>query len=500
MYALLFHPVVDVNLLCILDRKPSKKLTRDTVLTGTVNIGIAPPYSDISIDDAATKLTYVLSFDAVSEFSTTAPPSNLATAAQGLISMTAILAIHFIALWRVNWSPSPGWILGFLGYTGIVLGVIGGSLIIHSACEYTTLNTMSSCSTLNWVDGIIFSTLAPDSMDTSGSPLWSTSMHRPQIFEAVWRKDVTSQRSQIASMVAFFLVLSYICHYLGLRALPWWVSSGELLICILSAFARSVLKDTQAKFKTLEGMKIDRRCSSTGVIRVQESERIPPSLGRSSSIDVRAYDKHTGVYAPIDGERIAWYIAREYFGDRAFRLQILQLTGLFLQVVADPKEKNGVVVFVSFQGGILVEEGLAYPDSRMAVAFRCTPFDLGAPTPLLARAIMRQPKWMVKYEEMKSGSIPLGNVHIFSINSMMNWWTISEDRNDMADIQKHLNWPMLLVNVAFFMSILTARESDSMVAVLEDAFQDLNRRVTFSGIEQEMSEGLVGYIKKTGLY
>ncbi|KAH9477754.1 hypothetical protein JR316_0009982 [Psilocybe cubensis] len=478
-------------------RKASRKPTRDMPFKPeTLNIDFSPPHSTISFDDAAMKLTYVLSFDAVSEFSTTASPSNVATAVQGLASMATILAMQFLTLWQENWIPSSGWILTFLGYLGIVLGVIGGSLMIQSSCEHITLNTMSSCSTANWVDGIIASTLAPESMDTSGNPLWSTTTHRPQRFEAVWRKEVTLRTSQIASAMAFFLVVSYVCHYLGLRALPWWVSSGELLICLLSAFVRSVLKDAQAQFKTVEGVKMDRRCFSTGVIRVQDSERIQPSLRRPNSIDVRAYDQHfVSIQTPIDGERIAWYIAREHVKNRAFRLQIHQLTGLFVQVVDDPKSYNNLVVFVSFRGGVLVEEGLAYPDNRMTIAFRCAPLDLGAPTPLLARALMRQPRWMVEHEEMKSRGMPLGNVYIFSINSMMNWWTISEDRNDMADFQKHLNWPMLLVNVAFFMSIFSDLESDPTDVRLKGAFQELDNRLTFSAIEKEVSEGIVGYMQ-----
>lgn len=490
-------------LLYLTDRKYSNKSKRANVRVEAVNITDAAirsptPCSDMSVQFTATKLTYVLTFDAVSEFVTAVPPSRITTATQGFISMSAILAIYFIALWHLNWSPSAGWILGFLGYAGIVMGVIGGSLIIHSSCEYITLNTLSSTRT-KWVDGIIFSALAPDSMDTSGSPLWSTSAQRPQRFEAVWRKNLSSQRSRVSSMVAFVLVSSYVCHYLGLRSLSWWVSSGELMICIVSAFARSISKDTQAKFEILEGVKMDRRCSSTGVIRVQVSERISPTLRRPKNIDVRAYDQHPGKYAPVDGERIAWYIASKYFKDRAFRLRILSLTGLFLQVVVDTEDNDRRIIFVSFKGGVLVEEGLAYPDARITIAFRCSPSSLGAPTPLLARAIMRQPRWIVEHEEMRSGSIPLGKVYIFSVNSMMNWWTMSEDRNDMADIQKHLNWPMLLVNVAFFMSLLTARDSDPVATVLSDAFRDPSGRVTFSGLEEEMSEGIVDYIKKTGL-
>jgi hypothetical protein len=66
---------------------------------------------------------------------------------------------------------------------------------------------------------------------------------------------------------------------------------------------------------------------------------------------------------------------------------------------------------------------------------------------------MRQPQW-VQMNTTSPFSMPVGSVHIPTLGSMMNWWTVSEDRNDMGNLQRNLQWAFLLVNLAFFVKLL----------------------------------------------
>jgi len=118
-------------------------------------------------------------------------------------------------------------------------------------------------------------------------------------------------------------------------------------------------------------------------------------------------------------------------------------------------DSDGTVgILVSFKGGILVSEGIVSPNTRLIVGFRALPRSLCAPTPLLARGIMRQPQWVQTHTPTPFSVPVVGSVHFPTLTSLMNWWTVSEDRNDMGDLQTNLQWAFLLVNLAFFVKLL----------------------------------------------
>jgi hypothetical protein len=222
---------------------------------------------------------------------------------------------------------------------------------------------------------------------------------------------------------------------------------------------------------------------------MQQSEKIDRSLWNPGNLDVRAYSGRTFNLRPTTAEHVAWHVAKLCVGDRRVSTRILELTGMVLAISKDGQEARSRAVLVSFLGGVLVREGLGFPNARLGVGFRSSIAELAAPTPLLARAIMRQPQWMVDNVELGGDTIPIGNVHIPSINSMVDWWTLSEDRNDLGDLQKNLHWPLLLVNTAFFIALLTMPEED---IELKNAIED-SHEVT-SG-ERQTSEAIVGYFR-----
>jgi hypothetical protein len=186
---------------------------------------------------------------------------------------------------------------------------------------------------------------------------------------------------------------------------------------------------------------------------MQAAEKTEISMLR---MDARAYStERSNRRVPTSAEHIAWHAARLCIANAKIVNGVMSLTGMMLAVTADSHSSSDgtIAILASFNGGILVSEGLASPNTRLLISFRASPQSLCAPTPLLARAIMRQPQW-VQINTATPLSMPVGNVHIPSLGSMMNWWTVSEDRNDMGDLQSNLQWAFLLVNLAFFVKLL----------------------------------------------
>lgn len=398
-------------------------------------------------------LTFLCTFGAVSEFITSTPRSPLLASLIGALSMTSILVTHCLALWRLVWQPSIGLTMAFCGYIGIVLCVTAAVRLIYSSCTCVILQNCSKISR-GWMNGLVIGNSNADSSDTSGCRFLQ-SPKRSLVFEAVWLKDLTDRRAAAASLVAVLLTASFICHYIGLRSTIWWVSVAELVVCLLAAFTRSITKDKQERFDESANIRIDKRCLSTGVINVQKAEKIDLSMQRMDCLDARAYSMvHSDTRVTMPAEHIAWFVARLCVDDEKVCNGLLSLTGMLLVATTDDQHfaHDSIALIVSFNGGILVTEGLAAPNTRLLLSFHASPQALGAPTSLLARAIMRQPQWLLTHPSPLA--IPIGNVHIPSLNSVKNWWTLSEDRNDMGDLQNHLQWAFLLVNVAFFLTLL----------------------------------------------
>jgi Ankyrin repeats (3 copies)/Ankyrin repeats (many copies) len=259
-------------------------------------------------------------------------------------------------------------ILTVVGYIGIVLSVMAAALLIHSSCVCINFKSRSASEPKFWTDGLVVSVKDTDSMDTSGSSFMSGSSKTLHL-EMVWVKELTTRRRLLASVVALMLVVFFICHYLGRRSSKWWVSVGELLVCLLAAVARSATKGRQDKFGVNEGVKIDKRCSSTGLIQSQKGQLVEKSLKRLRNIDAKAYSTVSHRPAPTSGESIAWHTAKLCLQNDAVASHILRLAEMQIYVINDV-DQPGYCALLAFYSGILsVTEGLASPAAGLLTAF-----------------------------------------------------------------------------------------------------------------------------------
>lgn len=194
--------------------------------------------------------TFLCTFDAVSEFCTSTPPSKWLVISIGTTMLLSILAIQFTALWLQGWR-SAGWIVMFSGYVGIVLGIICAGLLIHGSCVFLQMGSRNALRKELWRDGLLIAVKNVDSMDTRGSNLMLGQYHT-QNFEAAFLRDLDMKQHIAAWVVAVELSFAFIAHYLGLRSCKWWVSVGELGVCLTAAFARSLTKDRQQRYRVVE--------------------------------------------------------------------------------------------------------------------------------------------------------------------------------------------------------------------------------------------------------
>jgi hypothetical protein len=438
--------------------------------TGLTTITTLLEGGEPSLDEPSPELTFMCTLSSVSEFTTGSQVSRLGSILLGSTSMAAILVIYILALWQGDWETDYGLILAVIGYFGIVFSVISAAVIIHSSCACIPLRTRSSVRPTLWEDGLVISVKNTDSMDTSGSDFTQSSFG-PQHFELVCLRELKTGRKVAASLAAGVLVVSFLCHYLGLRSSWWWVSVGELLVCILAAVARSVSKNRQETFKVVEGTKIDKRCTSTGIIQVQKSRKVDKQACGEGRLDARAYSSLLWRPGgrPSTGESIAWHVAGLCFQNQVVSSRILKLAGMHIDILQDNSRHDGsVAVLAHYNGGLLTTEGLVSPATHLCLSFRSGLSDLARPTALLARGIMRQPEWVLDHPNLGVG-IPLGNVYILSINSIMDWWTLSEDRNDAEDLQTNLQWCFILINIAFFLELLRLKAEGMDIEDVENA-------------------------------
>jgi hypothetical protein len=397
--------------------------------------------------------SFVLTFEAMSEFCTAELVSGRISLAIGMLACTTIIGLFIVELkFALHWHPSTGWLVALHGYAGIVTSVIAAALHIQHASQRVPLATRSGLNPAAWKDGLV---IAQPSDGKLGADMLVSSSGRAHIFEAMWLRPPTRRSQFVADCIAAGLTLSFLCHYLGLRSSRWWFACGEIAVCLMAALARSLTKSSPQKFtaESDDGApKLDWRCCSTGVISVTEPRKIEShSAAPVPCLDLRAYSELDDLTPPSAAEKLAWNIASGLLQDPNLLQSLLDLTRMRVFIC----QNNGGTghrraLVVCFASGVLVTEGLASPTNGVAVAFRSSPANLAAPTGLLARGIMRQPAWTVATHMFTNMVGTVGHVHVPAIDPLLSWWTVAELRNGPRDNQENLQWAFLLLNALFF--------------------------------------------------
>ncbi|KIW22539.1 uncharacterized protein PV07_12417 [Cladophialophora immunda] len=401
----------------------------------------------------AGKISFAITFDAVSEYSTANLTSRKMSSLIGLSSTLTILAFYLIELrFSLVWRLSTGWILTIIGYIGIVTFVTLAARNIYHSSHSIPLRPRHAPLSQTWKDGLV---IAAQSDSKVGAEFLTAVNGGRQAFEAVWLKPLTSWDCIKADAIGICLTMSFLCHYLGLRSSSWWLGVCELVICIAAAFARSLTKSRPVQFRAGTGQygeaRVDWRCCSTGLITVQNATEVdtrPQAVVRC--LDLRIYSPDMTISTPIPAESIAWHAAALCSKDQHLLRWILNVTDMKLWVGRSEQGGASHAVVIYFTSGILVQEGLASTDVGMCVAFCCTMNGLAAPTAWLVRAIMRQPRWSVDRKAFTSINDTIGKVHVPSLSSIMTWWSMSELRNGPTENQENLQWAFLLLNTAYF--------------------------------------------------
>jgi len=407
-------------------------------------------------------VTFLCTFEAISELSTITPPSKVSTIAIAVTSLVAMLGIQILSVWQEDRKTIPC-VMVVAGYICIVLGVTSTlhlmRLTTNSAVMPLPPDRSVPSTTSMWTIGLLNNVNTTDSMDTSGSPLLRSNGCHPT-FEAVWLREQSELMNMASWMVAVFLTLAFVCHYLGLRSSPWWLSISELAICLSAAFARSLNKTAQATFEEVTETRLENRCYSTGVLDVDSALRKPIKDRVDQRFDLRMYSTLSSGFTPQAGDKVAWVASRLSRTSLTSAERILQVTGMALALFPAGSTSTRHII-VSFTGGVLTEQGLAFPNARMCLAFTCHSRELATPTPLLLRAIMRQREWMLGYSCMSKENMPfLKGLYITSFDSLTSWWTFAEGRNGLTDQHKNLHGSFILISTAFFIALWNAIGKD----------------------------------------
>ncbi|KAH7024196.1 hypothetical protein EDB80DRAFT_675742 [Ilyonectria destructans] len=299
---------------------------------------------------------------------------------------------------EVNTSaPTPA------GYFCMTIGVSGAGYMIYSACDSAAMQARPKTTAADWTHGVVLLVKNTNPLDTTGSLLMQAE-NQKQEFQAVWLKTQGGVRFVLTWVIAIFLTLAFVCYYLGLRSSKWSLSVTQLLVCLLSAFARSVSKMDRGSFDAVQDVRVHNRCYSTTILDMQRATKITVQQRTSKTLDLGIYSTLSSHCLPLTGEFIAWRAAKlclepqyQAAGDR-----ILSVTGMRLSLIqaTDPLKRH---ILVEFEGGVVTEEGLAFPNVTVATAFSSSNADPAAPTPLLARGITRQSQEILRSYRSRKG-------------------------------------------------------------------------------------------------
>jgi len=454
------------------------KSTMATTSFATTSAGVAIANHNAASDERfrlpqPLKSIFFCTFDGISEVSTSRHTSTTVSLLIAGISFLSMISVQTICLWQEGWF-SLGIAMVFVGYVCMVIGVSAAGYMIYTSCDSTAMQTQPKTDISNWTQGAVIAAKSPDSMDTTGSRFMK--LNEPKLtFEAVWLKEPGQRHFIQAWVISIFLTLSFICYYLGLRSSQWWLGVIQLLICLLSAFARSMGKMDYGTFAVAPEIRVDKRCYSTGVLEIERASKIPPGQNTAATLDLRIYSPRSINCRPLSGELVAWRAALICMSPEYWNMgdSILSTVGLKLVITGDADDRHVVVLF---NGGVVTDEGLAFPNATLCTAFTCSKTDLAAPTPLLARLIMRQQEWSARHTQIRRDTLrSVGGTYITSFDQLVSWWTFSEDRNDIGDMHKNLHGSFIVICMAFFVALLRNYPGDS---TLREAIQVAHETAT----------------------
>jgi len=402
-------------------------------------------------DEAILALSFACTLNAISEFTgmkSTWVEEILKPLVIGLCAMACIVGIFILELRRIDWQILLGWMLAVIGYGCIIITTTLAGHIFGSSCITIPLQIDRI---LQWSTGVV----EPNTTTKEGATLLATVDSDLPGLEAVYFKEPTRKVRFAASATSGLLTCAFLCHYLGLRALEWWVCVGELIVCIIAAIARSASWREPAHFDSSD-QRIDWQCISTGIITVQSPElqgTLPSPPNEIPRLDVRAYNADYRIPVPTPAERIAWFVADFCKEMPEVKSMLREYTKLRL-LLDHTGDKDKLNLVVSYNGCISVKEGLAFPKTCILLGIPTIAAEgLAAPAGLLVRGIMRQPRWVV-VTKLTDLMVPLGGVHIPAMDPVKTWWTISEGTNDLQELQNNMQWAMVIVSVAFFLDLL----------------------------------------------
>lgn len=403
-------------------------------------------------DNSHSGLSFACTLDSTSEF--TGIPETwfdkvLKPLVISILALVTIFGVFMAELERLGGRPTVAWLLAVVGYFGIVISTVLAGSILSSSYSVVRLRTPQQ---EGWTAGIVQTTDA-----NAGAPLLVKTGSNDLNPETIFFREPTRATLLSASIVAGLLTVSFLCHYLGLRSLEWWVCISELMVCLVSAILRSTTWKGPARFSPSD-QRVEWHCSSTGILNVTSTylEHTYPHLpAEAQRLDARAHATGHGAQAPSTAERIAWLVANECKSNDAVKALLLKYVNLRLLLkTASPESQLLLDVIVSYNGGIAVKEGLAFPGTCMLLGVPALPAAaIASPALIFARGILRQPSWFV-VTRLTGLTDVLGGVHVPAVDPPASRWTVSENQNDSDAIQNNLQRATILASTAFSIALL----------------------------------------------
>ena len=467
-------------------------LAADLARAGMEIVGSNDYDKEATDDNSHNSLSFVCALDSTSEF--TGIPETwfdkvLKPFVIGILALIVIVGIFIAELERLGWRPTIAWLLAVVGYLGIVISTVLAGSILSSSYSVVRLPTPQQD---GWAAGMVQATIGK-----AGAPLLVKSGSNDFNPEAIYFKEPTPATLLGASTVAGLLTAAFLCHYLGLRSLDWWVSISELMVCLVSAILRSTTWKGPARFLPSD-QRVDWRCSSTGILNVTSVSlentypRLPVEVQR---LDARVHATGHNSQAPTAAERIAWLVANECKSNGAVKALLLKCVNLRLLLeISSPEPQLLLNVIISFNGGVLVKEGLAFPGACMLLGLPALPAAaISSPAAILARGVLRQPTWFVVTTLTGMRGV-LGEVHVPAVDSLVSWWTVSENENDNNALQTNLQWGMIVASIAFFVALLEKEaEVPGVVTKVRTVLEQ-----DMSGSERRLAMGVAKYLVEEG--
>jgi len=406
-------------------------------------------------------------------------------------SVAAMVAVHIASLQDAGWEILLPWVFVVGGYVGLLFTIFVYGEAVRGRIRTSTVRLSADRGNYS----IALQTGNLDKEGTVGHLLPLAEAGRHDFVKVNCLLPLTLRTELLGTLGGILFLISFLFHYLGLRSVQWWVSVGELGICLIMVTVRTLA--SRHPFTFVESKSVyDTDLRSVGVISPSARKRARLQDAGDKARLTRYVRAHFGIrqMGPItQGDTAAALLAsslKQWNPEKLTR--IFTLVGLHDCRATHLKDDKYMLIHAGGTG-LLTKEGYLRPSDIQVWAQEITLDQLRSQSLIgwSTNGLMRNEEFEILSEFR---GIVTQQIFIPAVDGVLDWWLRSEGMNSWIANCDNLQWGAVL-SLGLLFCALDMQDCPALQERLMDASR--NPELVSRAVAEELEAALRNILSNT---